>query len=140
QSRARQQADTRSNIAEKGPLPHGRHSAFARDPERESKGGPDRKPRFVNLIQCILEETSVERLRLSSVEPMDFTDKLLDLMASPPRIARHIHAPLQSGSDRILRRMHRKYRATQYRERILATHERMPDAAFGADVIVGFPG
>lgn len=98
------------------------------------------KPRFVRLVQSILDETPVERLRLSSVEPMDFTDCLLDLMASTHRIARHVHAPLQSGSDRILRRMHRKYRAAQYRERILAAHQRMTEAAFGADVIVGFPG
>jgi threonylcarbamoyladenosine tRNA methylthiotransferase MtaB len=95
---------------------------------------------LVQLLRTILDETPVERLRLSSVEPMDFTDRLLDLMASTPRIARHVHAPLQSGSDRILRRMHRKYRAAQYRERILAAQERMPEAAFGADVIVGFPG
>jgi len=98
------------------------------------------KTRFVQLLHTILDETAVERLRLSSVEPMDFTDRLLDLMASTPRIARHVHAPLQSGSDRILRRMHRKYRAAQYRERMLAAYERMPDAAFGADVMVGFPG
>ena len=124
-SRARQQAGIRS-IDAGGLLPHGR--------------GSDRKSRFVHLIQRILEETPVERLRLSSIEPMDFSNKLLDLMASTPRIARHVHAPLQSGSDRILRRMHRKYRAGQYRERILAAHDRMPDAAFGADVIVGFPG
>jgi threonylcarbamoyladenosine tRNA methylthiotransferase MtaB len=98
------------------------------------------KPRFIHLIRLILDETHVERLRLSSVEPMDFTDRLLDLMASTPRIANHVHAPLQSGSDRILRRMHRKYRAAQYRDRILAAYQRMPEAAFGADVIVGFPG
>jgi threonylcarbamoyladenosine tRNA methylthiotransferase MtaB len=98
------------------------------------------KPPFARLIQAILDETRVERLRLSSVEPMDFTDALLDLMASTPRIARHVHAPLQSGSDSVLRRMHRKYRVTQYRERIQAAYERMPNAAFGADVIVGFPG
>ena len=98
------------------------------------------KPRFVRLVQTILDETPVERLRLSSVEPMDFTDRLLDLMASTSRIARHVHAPLQSGSDAVLRRMHRKYRAAQYRQRILAAYDRMPDAAFGADVMVGFPG
>jgi threonylcarbamoyladenosine tRNA methylthiotransferase MtaB len=98
------------------------------------------KPPFARLIEAILDETRVERLRLSSVEPMDFTDALLDLMASTPRIARHVHAPLQSGSDSVLRRMHRKYRAAQYRERIQAAYERMPEAAFGADVIVGFPG
>jgi threonylcarbamoyladenosine tRNA methylthiotransferase MtaB len=95
---------------------------------------------FARLIRSVLEETPVERLRLSSVEPMDWTEPLLDLMASTPRIARHVHAPLQSGSDRILRLMHRKYRASQYAERIRAACERMPDAAFGADVIVGFPG
>jgi len=77
---------------------------------------------------------------LSSVEPMDFTDELLGLMAGSPRIAKHVHAPLQSGSDRILRRMHRKYQARHYRERILAACRRMPNAAVGADVLVGFPG
>jgi len=96
--------------------------------------------RFAQLIRMILEETPVERLRLSSVEPMDFTDELLDLMAGSPRIAKHVHAPLQSGSDRILRRMHRKYQARHYRDRILNAYERMPKAAFGADVMVGFPG
>ncbi len=98
------------------------------------------KPRFVRLIETVLEETPVERLRLSSVEPPDFTDALLDLMASTPRIAPHVHAPLQSGSDRVLRRMHRKYTAAQYRARIVAAYERLPNAAFGADMIVGFPG
>ena len=71
---------------------------------------------------------------------MDFSNELLDLMASSPRIAKHIHAPLQSGSDRILRLMHRKYHPHNYRDRIQAAHQRMPNAAFGADVIVGFPG
>ncbi|MBI3895630.1 MAG: tRNA (N(6)-L-threonylcarbamoyladenosine(37)-C(2))-methylthiotransferase MtaB [Acidobacteria bacterium] len=98
------------------------------------------KLRLAHLVQKVLEETPVERLRLSSVEPMDFTDELLDLMAATPRIARHVHAPLQSGSDRILRRMHRKYHPQNYRERILAAYQRMPEAAFGADVMVGFPG
>ncbi|MBI4460489.1 MAG: tRNA (N(6)-L-threonylcarbamoyladenosine(37)-C(2))-methylthiotransferase MtaB [Acidobacteria bacterium] len=98
------------------------------------------KDRLAELVRRILEETPVERLRLSSVEPMDFTDELLDLMASSSRIARHVHAPLQSGSDRILRRMCRKYHPHNYRERILAAWRRMPGAAFGADVMVGFPG
>ena len=96
--------------------------------------------RFARLIRMILDETPLERLRLSSVEPMDFTEELLDLMAGDSRIAQHVHAPLQSGSDRILRKMHRKYQARHYRERILAAYARMPKAAFGADVMVGFPG
>jgi threonylcarbamoyladenosine tRNA methylthiotransferase MtaB len=88
----------------------------------------------------LLAETGVERLRLSSVEPMDFSDDLLGLMAASRRIARHVHAPLQSGSDRTLRRMHRKYRPRHYADRVLKARALMPDAAIGADVMVGFPG
>ena len=61
-------------------------------------------------------------------------------MASTPRIAQHIHAPLQSGSDAVLRRMRRWYRARHYADRIQKARERMPEAAIGADVMVGFPG
>ncbi|MGA2041522.1 MAG: tRNA (N(6)-L-threonylcarbamoyladenosine(37)-C(2))-methylthiotransferase MtaB [Bryobacteraceae bacterium] len=96
--------------------------------------------RLAGLLRRLLDETSIERLRLSSVEPMDFSDDLLELMASSSRIAPHVHAPLQSGSDRILRRMHRKYRPRHYAERILKARRLMPDAAIGADVMVGFPG
>ncbi len=98
------------------------------------------RPRLASLLRRLLAETPVQRLRLSSVEPLDWTDDLLRLMAAEPRIARHVHAPLQSGSDRMLRRMYRRYRARHYAERILAAHRLMPDAAFGADVLVGFPG
>ncbi len=96
--------------------------------------------RLADLIHLLLAETDVERLRLSSVEPMDFSDDLLGLMAASPRLAPHVHAPLQSGSDRILRRMHRKYRPRHYADRILKARRLMPDAAIGADVMVGFPG
>ena len=71
---------------------------------------------------------------------MDFSDDLLGLMAASPRIAKHVHAPLQSGCDRMLRRMHRKYRPRHYADRILKARALMPDAAIGADVMVGFPG
>jgi threonylcarbamoyladenosine tRNA methylthiotransferase MtaB len=98
------------------------------------------RPRLAGLLRVLLEETSAARLRLSSVEPMDWTDELLRLMAGDRRMARHIHAPLQSGSDRILRKMHRRYRAHQYAERIEKAYTWMPEAAFGADVMVGFPG
>jgi threonylcarbamoyladenosine tRNA methylthiotransferase MtaB len=71
---------------------------------------------------------------------MDFSDDLLSLMAASPRIAKHVHAPLQSGSDRVLRRMHRKYRPRHYADRVQKARRLMPDAAIGADVMVGFPG
>jgi threonylcarbamoyladenosine tRNA methylthiotransferase MtaB len=98
------------------------------------------KQRLVDLIRRLLDETPVERLRLSSVEPMDFSDALLALMAESSRIAKHVHAPLQSGSDRVLRRMHRKYRPRHYADRILRARSRMPECAVGADVMTGFPG
>jgi len=96
--------------------------------------------RLPDLIRRLLDETPVELIRLSSVEPMDFSNDLLELMASNARIAKHVHAPLQSGSDTILRRMFRKYRPKHYAERVTLARKLMPDAAIGADVMVGFPG
>ena len=101
---------------------------------------PGQTLRLVGLVRRILDETLIERIRLSSVEPMDFSDDLLGLMAESPRIARHVHAPLQSGSDTVLRRMHRKYRPRHYADRVTKARTLMPDAAIGADVMVGFPG
>ncbi|MFZ3264161.1 MAG: tRNA (N(6)-L-threonylcarbamoyladenosine(37)-C(2))-methylthiotransferase MtaB [Terriglobales bacterium] len=96
--------------------------------------------RFVDLIRAILGRTSLEKLRISSVEPMDWSDDLIELVASSSRIAKHAHVPMQSGSDAVLRRMHRKYRPWHYREKILKIRKAMPLAAIGADVMVGFPG
>ena len=95
---------------------------------------------FESLIRAILAETQIEKLRISSVEPMDWSNDLIALVASSPRIAKHAHAPLQSGSDAVLRRMHRKYRPWHYREKIEKIRAAMPTAAIGADVMVGFPG
>jgi threonylcarbamoyladenosine tRNA methylthiotransferase MtaB len=101
---------------------------------------PGSRMRLADLLRLLLADTEVERLRLSSVEPMDFSDDLLGLVAESPRIAKHVHAPLQSGSDRVLRRMHRKYRPRHYADRVVKARQWMPDAAIGADVMVGFPG
>ena len=96
--------------------------------------------RLADLVRLLLSETDVQRLRLSSVEPMDFSDDLLRLLADSPRIAKHVHAPLQSGSDTVLRRMRRKYRPRHYEDRIRTAREWMPNAAIGADVMTGFTG
>ena len=98
------------------------------------------KLRLADLLRRLLDETAIERVRLSSVEPMDFSDDLLGLMAEQERISKHVHAPLQSGSDAILRKMHRKYRPRHYADRVTKARQLMPDAAIGADVMVGFPG
>jgi threonylcarbamoyladenosine tRNA methylthiotransferase MtaB len=96
--------------------------------------------RFEDLVRAILVETSLEKLRISSVEPMDWSDELIQMMAESPRIAKHAHVPMQSGSDRVLRAMHRKYRPWHYRGKIEKIRAAMPMAAIGADVMVGFPG
>jgi threonylcarbamoyladenosine tRNA methylthiotransferase MtaB len=95
---------------------------------------------FEDLIRTILSATRLEKLRISSVEPMDWSDELIQMMARSSRIAKHAHVPLQSGSDAVLRRMHRKYRPWHYREKIEKIRAAMPSAAIGADVMVGFPG
>jgi threonylcarbamoyladenosine tRNA methylthiotransferase MtaB len=105
--------------------------------------------RLEDLVAAILEHTRLSRLRISSVEPMDWSAELLglyrqygrmDAAATGPRLARHAHLPLQSGSDAILRAMHRRYRPWHYAEKLAAIREAMPEAAIGADVMVGFPG
>ncbi len=96
--------------------------------------------RFVRLVEAIVRETELEKLRISSVEPMDWTEELIELVAGCDRIARHAHVPMQSGSDRVLRAMHRKYRPWHYAEKIRRIRQAMPGAAIGADVMVGFPG
>ncbi len=107
-------------------------------PNRERRTTNDQ--RLVSLICAILEQTSLEKLRISSVEPMDWTDELIGLVASSARIAKHAHVPMQSASDAVLRRMHRKYRPWHYREKILKIRSAILTAAIGADVMVGFPG
>jgi threonylcarbamoyladenosine tRNA methylthiotransferase MtaB len=104
--------------------------------------GRDLSPRagLSGVIDRILWETSLEQLRLSSIEPQDVTEELISLIAGSPRVADHFHVPLQSGSDRILRAMHRWYRAAHYAERVERIRQISPDAAIGADVIAGFPG
>ncbi|MGO8719284.1 MAG: MiaB/RimO family radical SAM methylthiotransferase [Acidobacteriaceae bacterium] len=101
--------------------------------------------RLEDLLAEIFETTEIPRLRISSVEPMDWTDGLIALLrrwgqGPYPRLARHVHMPLQSGSDRVLRRMHRRYRPWHYADRLAKVRAACPDAAIGADVMVGFPG
>jgi threonylcarbamoyladenosine tRNA methylthiotransferase MtaB len=104
--------------------------------------GRDLSPRveLMDLLRRILDETRVERLRISSIEPMDVTEELIALFALSERMARHFHMPLQSGCDRVLAAMHRWYRAEHYARRVELIRERLPHAGIGADVIAGFPG
>lgn len=104
--------------------------------------GRDLSPRveLLELLRCLVEQTSIVRVRLSSIEPMDVTQELVEFAASSERIARHFHMPLQSGSDRVLAWMRRWYRSAHYAEHAQLIRRVLPDAAIGADVIAGFPG
>jgi threonylcarbamoyladenosine tRNA methylthiotransferase MtaB len=98
---------------------------------------------LAGLVRQIFAQTALPRLRLSSIEPMDWDAELIGLMAGfgGTRLARHAHLPLQSGSDAVLRRMHRRYRPWHYVEKVEAlVRAAGPDLTLGADVMTGFPG
>ena len=98
---------------------------------------------LAGLVRQILEQTSLARLRLSSIEPMDWDGELIELMREfgGMRLARHAHLPLQSGSDSVLRRMHRRYRPWHYVEKVKALIQAGGrELTVGADVMIGFPG
>ena len=98
---------------------------------------------LASLVHRIFRETELARLRLSSIEPMDWDAELIDLMREfcGTRLARHAHLPLQSGSDAVLRRMHRRYRPWHYAGKVSALVDAAgPELTLGTDVMVGFPG
>ena len=100
-------------------------------------------PSLAALVRRIFAETELHRLRLSSIEPMDWDAELIGLMREfgGGRLARHAHLPLQSGSDAVLRRMHRRYRPWHYAAKVQALVDAAgPELTLGADVMVGFPG
>ncbi|MBN2514698.1 MAG: tRNA (N(6)-L-threonylcarbamoyladenosine(37)-C(2))-methylthiotransferase MtaB [Deltaproteobacteria bacterium] len=95
---------------------------------------------LLNLLEKIEQSQAVERLRLSSIEPMEVTDELIDYMKASQTICRHIHIPLQCGDDAVLQLMNRNYTADRFRERIETIMDAIPEIAIGIDVMVGFPG
>lgn len=95
---------------------------------------------FAHLLLALAERTAIPRYRISSIEPNLLNTKVLQIMAQHSCFMPHLHVPLQSGSDTILRAMRRRYRAQQYRECIERAREALGDVFIGVDVIVGFPG
>jgi threonylcarbamoyladenosine tRNA methylthiotransferase MtaB len=93
-----------------------------------------------DLVRALDALESIDRFRISSIEPDLLTDSLIDFVAESRAFMPHFHLPLQSGSDRILAAMRRRYRTDRYRSRVDRIRERMPEAAIGCDVISGFPG
>lgn len=102
--------------------------------------GRSRGESFYDLLVQLHDVKGLERLRVSSIEPNLVEDRIIELAAASDRMLPHFHMPLQSGADEILGVMRRRYRSHQYRERVERILSRLPDAAIGVDVIVGFPG
>jgi threonylcarbamoyladenosine tRNA methylthiotransferase MtaB len=101
--------------------------------------GRDRGRAFAPFVRRLLDAIAPARLRLSSINANDFTPELVELAATP-RFCRHLHIPLQSGSDQVLKRMGRLYRRRDYLGLVEALRQQSPDLAVTTDVIVGFPG
>ncbi len=95
---------------------------------------------LIDLLRRLHDVPGLRRLKISSIEPNLLTDQIVDLAAGSDRMLPHFHIPLQSGSNRVLGAMRRRYRCEQYRDRIEYIHALIPDCAVGVDVIVGFPG
>ena len=104
--------------------------------------GPERERRedFTQLVQALDGVSGIRRFRISSCEPNLLTDEILETVAASSRFMPHFHIPLQSGSDKILGLMRRRYRRALYASRVARIKELMPHACIGVDVIVGFPG
>jgi threonylcarbamoyladenosine tRNA methylthiotransferase MtaB len=97
-------------------------------------------PTLVNVLERLCEQKGLERLRLSSIEPEDVTDELIDFLATHPQMCPHLHMPIQSGDDDILKQMRRAYDAQFYVQRIEKLRSKVKDFCLTTDVMVGFPG
>lgn len=102
--------------------------------------GINHQESFYDLIQELDNIESIDRYRISSIEPNLLSDEIIDFVSESQKFVPHFHIPLQSGNDELLHRMRRKYKSDLYRSRIERIKKRMPDCGIGVDVIVGFPG
>lgn len=108
---------------------------------RDLPPGPGgRRPGLAGLLRLVHGVEGIARIRLSSLEPMDTGDDLLETMAELPRVCHHLHLAVQSGSDRVLERMRRRYTADGFRRLAARARELMPDLGLTTDLIAGFPG
>ena len=103
------------------------------------RGVKDQTCDLTGLCRRILDETKIERLRLGSLEGIEVTDELIDMIATNPRMAQHLHLPLQSGCDRTLEAMRRPYDSEAFRDMMRSIRQRVPDIAITTDLMVGFP-
>ena len=93
---------------------------------------------LAQLLRDLDEIDGLERIRISSIEASQLTDEVIEVIGNSNKVVRHLHVPLQSGSDSVLKRMRRKYTMEHFSERLTELHKALPDLAVTSDVIVGF--
>lgn len=103
-------------------------------------GAGQYRPEFSDLLRSLDAVDGIDRIRYTSPHPKDFREDTIAAMAECPSVCNHLHLPLQSGSDRILAKMHRGYTAQRYLDKVRAARAAMPDLAITTDIIIGFPG
>ncbi len=99
-----------------------------------------RQDRFLDLVKALDEVSGIDRIRISSIEPNLLANEVIEFVAQSKRFVPHFHMPLQSGSNKVLAQMRRRYKRELYAERVAKIKSLMPDCCIGVDVIVGFPG
>jgi threonylcarbamoyladenosine tRNA methylthiotransferase MtaB len=114
--------------------------AYGRDTARRRNWPDDGKDYLAELLDRLAQTPNLPRLRVSSLNPQDVTERLLNVFANHSNIMPHLHVSLQSGSDKVLRRMARQYSAEKYLEKVRMIKARLDNPAIATDVIVGFPG
>lgn len=104
--------------------------------------GKDLDPQveLADLLEMIAERCPIERVRISSIDPEELSDRIVEVISRSPKFCPHVHLPLQAGDDEILSRMRRRYQRDYFRDRVERVLGAWPDAAMGTDLIVGFPG
>ena len=102
--------------------------------------GKDIGTSFSDLVEALTKIDDLYRIRISSIEESEIDDKLIDLVAHNPKVAKHLHIPLQSGSDTVLKRMARKYNTEEFFNKLSKIKSLLPNVCFTTDLIVGFPG
>ncbi|HTE55076.1 MAG TPA: tRNA (N6-isopentenyl adenosine(37)-C2)-methylthiotransferase MiaB [Kofleriaceae bacterium] len=95
---------------------------------------------FADLLRAVARVDGIERIRFTSPYPVDFTARVIDVLAEEPKVCKYVHLPVQSGSDRVLERMRRGYRAGEFRELVATLRRRVPGIALSTDILSGFSG
>ena len=138
--RSRSQADVLAEVKELAESGYKEITLLGQNVNSYGLDLPNGEGAFAGLLEMIAQTPGIERVRFMTSHPRDFDDATIDMMAKYPNICNHLHLPVQSGCDELLKRMNRGYTTDQYRELVAKIRKQIPDIALTTDLIVGFPG